>query len=335
GGAELPFDNEGGRLGLDFAEVSVMRRLHRDGENQYLINGAGVRRLDLVELLSDLGLGQGMHSIIGQGKVEAILASKPEERRALVEEAAGLGAFKQRRHRAELKLARVALQVERARDMEEEVRKRLRPLALQATAAERAEKLVGEIERRRGRIAAAELERIERRLEEVMERKVAAELERKQRDERLSGVLAERRHAEEELGEAAGRHEQATAALYRLRSAIERVELRREGAEESAKNLHAEAARPRLPIVGDTTYEGALVAARAWEAAPADFSRALNRLREAHAEGVDAVLVHTGGQVWFATGSIGQAAEIARMRPHDALASASERVASLLEGAAE
>ena len=104
-----------------------------------------VRRTDLVELLADVGLGSAMHSIVGQGKVEQVLASKPEDRRAFVEEAAGLGKFKRRRHRAELKLARVALQVERARDVEDEVRKRLRPLALQATAAERAEKLAVEI----------------------------------------------------------------------------------------------------------------------------------------------------------------------------------------------
>ena len=332
---ELLFDNEDGSGPLEFSEVSIARRLHRGGEGEYLVNKARVRRTDLVELLADVGLGAELHSVIGQGRVEQILASKPAERRALVEEAAGLGAFKQRRHRAELKLARVELQVERARDVEEEVRKRLRPLALQATAAERAEKLAGEIEQRRARIAAAELEVVERRLAEVMERKTAADLERKQRDERLSGVLEERRRAEEELAEAAGRHEQATAALYRLRSAIERVELRREGAEESAMNLRAEAARPKLPILGDQSYEGALAAARAWDATPADFSRALNRLREAHAEGVDAVLVHTDRQVWFATGSIGQAAETPRERPHDELAAASERVASLLEGAAE
>ena len=104
-----------------------------------------MRRTDLVELLADVGLGGTMHSIVSQGKVDAVLASRPEDRRALVEEAAGLGKFKRRRHRAELKLARVATQVERARDVEEEVRKRLRPLALQATAAERAEKLAGEI----------------------------------------------------------------------------------------------------------------------------------------------------------------------------------------------
>jgi len=139
---ELVFDNEGGSFGeLDFSEVSVTRRLVRGGEGQYFVNRAAVRRTDLVELLADVGLGSAMHSIVGQGKVEHVLASKPEDRRALVEEAAGLGKFKRRRHRAELRLARVALQVERARDVEDEVRKRLRPLALQATAAERAQKL--------------------------------------------------------------------------------------------------------------------------------------------------------------------------------------------------
>ena len=106
---ELLFDNEDGALEeLPFAEVSFMRRLHRGGEGQYLVNRSPVRRTDLVELLADVGLGGAMGSIISQGRVEEILGSKPEERRLLVEEAAGLGRFKRRRHRAELKLARVA-----------------------------------------------------------------------------------------------------------------------------------------------------------------------------------------------------------------------------------
>src|SRR4051795_12648162 len=163
---ELLFDNEDGTGPLDYSELAITRRLHRGGEGQYLLNRTPVRRLDLVELLADLGLGQGLHSIIGQGKVEAILASKPEERRALIEEAAGLGRFKARRHRAELKLGRVAIQVDRARDLEEEVKKRLRPLALQATAAERAEKLRGEIAKLRARIAELDLATLaERRVE--------------------------------------------------------------------------------------------------------------------------------------------------------------------------
>jgi chromosome segregation ATPase len=332
---ELLFDNEDGEGAVEFSELSIARRLHRGGEGEYLVNRARVRRTDVVELLAEVGLGTELHSVIGQGRVEQILGSKPAERRALVEEAAGLGRFKQRRHRAELKLARVEIQVERARDLEEEVRKRLRPLALQATAAQRAEKLAGEIEARRGRIAAAELERIERRLAEVAERRTEAELDRKTRDDKLGGVLDERRRAEEELAEAAGRHEQATAALYRLRSAVERVELRREQAEEVGGALRADAATPRLPVVGDPTYEGALAAARGWVVAPSDFSRALTRLREAYNEGVDAVLVHAGSQVWFASGSMGRAEEPPRSTLLDGLAESSERAAGLLAGAAE
>ncbi|MGD0716380.1 MAG: AAA family ATPase, partial [Gaiellaceae bacterium] len=173
---ELLFDNSDGTLPVDYAELAIARRLHRGGEGQYLVNRTAVRRLDLIELLADLGLGQGMHSIIGQGKVEAILASRPEERRALIEEAAGLGRFKTRRHRAELKLARVAVQVERARDLEDEVRKRLRPLALQATAAERAEKLRGELALLHARIAELDLAALDERLAEAAERRAAEAL---------------------------------------------------------------------------------------------------------------------------------------------------------------
>jgi len=227
---ELLFDNSDGTLAVDYAELAIARRLHRGGEGQYLVNRTPVRRLDLVELLADLGLGQGMHSIIGQGKVEAILASRPEERRALIEEAAGLGRFKARRHRAELKLARVAVQVERARDLEEEVRKRLRPLALQATAAERAEKLRGELAMLRARIAELDLGALDERLAAADDRRAAAAIGKRGAEERLDSVLAERGRAEEELADAAGRREQGMQALYRLRSAAERLAIRRESA---------------------------------------------------------------------------------------------------------
>ena len=233
---ELLFDNEDGALPeLDFSEISIARRLHRGGEGQYLINRAAVRRTDLVELLADVGLGGSHGSVISQGKVEEILASKPEERRALIEDAAGLGKFKRRRHRAELKLARVQVQVERARDLEAEVKARLRPLALQATAAERAEKLRGEIAGLRARVAELDLAEIDERLGEVEERRAAAALERKRTDERLEALLAERNRVEEELAAAAGRGEGATSALYRLRSGAERLELRREAALELAE----------------------------------------------------------------------------------------------------
>ncbi len=242
---ELLFDNPDGDGPLPYSELSVARRLHRGGEGQYLLNRTAVRRIDLVELLADLGLGGGMHSIIGQGRVEEILGSKPEERRELLEEAAGLGRFKRRKHRAELKLARVAIQVERARDVEAEVKKRLRPLALQATAAERAQKLLGELASLRARVAELDLAALQERLEDGEGRRTAAVLARKHADERLDSLLEERRRAEEELADAAGRREEATATLYRLRSARERLELRRESAESLLERLRAELSQPR------------------------------------------------------------------------------------------
>jgi chromosome segregation ATPase len=208
-----------------------------------------VRRTDLVELLADVGLGGGHSSVIGQGRVEEILSSKPEHRRALLEEAAGLGKFKARRHRAELKLARVQVQAERARDLEAEVRKRLRPLALQATAAERAEKLKDEIAAVEARLAELELEELGQAAAEIEERRTAATMARKAANAKLEELLVERNQAEEDLADAAGRREEATAALYRLRSAADRLELRREAAEALIERLRAEPLR--LPTVDD------------------------------------------------------------------------------------
>jgi chromosome segregation protein len=278
---ELLFDNGDGALPVDYAELSVARRLHRGGEGQYLVNRAAVRRLDLVELLADLGLGQGMHSIISQGKVEAILASRPAERRALIEEAAGLGRFKARRHRAELKLARVAVEVERARDVEAEVRKRLRPLALQATAAERAQKLGVEIGRLRARVAELDLAAHEERLREIESRRGSALTARAEVDGRLELLLAERGRAEEELADAAGVREQALQALYRLRSSAERLDLRRESATAllvEARSRHGAAAAD----AGDPAAELAELE-RAWEAAAAAAQTAAVE-RESNAE---------------------------------------------------
>jgi chromosome segregation protein len=238
---ELVFDNEDGTWpDLDFSEVSIARRLVRGAEGQYLVNRAAVRRTDLVEILADVGLGSAMHSIVGQGKVEQVLASKPEDRRAFVEEAAGLGKFKRRRHRAELKLARVALQVERARDVEDEVRKRLRPLALQATAAERAEKLGAEIAGLRARVAQLDLTDSGSRRAEAQERRDAAAFSKRGAQGRLEGLLSDRARAEEELSDAAGRREAAVAARYRLQGGIERLELRAESASALLERFSAE-----------------------------------------------------------------------------------------------
>src|SRR5690348_12184611 len=122
---ELVLSNEDGRLPLPHAEVSVMRRLRRDGDSDYLLARQVVRRLDVQEALAEAGLGRELHCIVSQGNVDEILLSRPSERRGLIEEAAGLGSFKRRRHRAELKLAHVRSDLERAADLEREVRSRL------------------------------------------------------------------------------------------------------------------------------------------------------------------------------------------------------------------
>jgi chromosome segregation protein len=273
---ELVFDNEDDTWPeLDFSEVSIARRFARGAEGQYLVNGASVRRTDLVELLADVGLGSAMHSIVGQGKVEQVLSSKAEDRRAFVEEAAGLGKFKRRRHRAELKLARVAIQVERAHDVEEEVRKRLRPLALQATAAERSEKLALEVASLRARIAQLDLTDSGARRSEVEGRKDAASLARRGAQSRLEGLLGDRTRAEDELSDAAGRREAAVAALYRLQGGIERLGLRGEAATALLERFRSE-----VPADFDETSESSNAARLELEAARrAEVSRVAERER--------------------------------------------------------
>ena len=113
-----------------------MRRVARDGSSQYFINQSACRLTDVVELMARVGLGKELHSIIGQGKVESFLAGKPEDRRSQIEEAAGLGTYKRRRERAELKLREVRRNLERAELLEREVGSQLAPLRRQANAAE-------------------------------------------------------------------------------------------------------------------------------------------------------------------------------------------------------
>ncbi len=273
---DLLFDNaDGAWPDLPFAEVSVARRLQRGGEGQYLVNRAAVRRIDLVELLSDVGLGGGLRSVISQGRVETVLNSKPQERRELIEEAAGLGRFKRRRHRAELKLARVGVQVERARDLEDEVRKRLRPLALQATAAERAEKLAVEIGRLQAAIATLDLARLDERRTASEARREVTAAERQVLDAKIAALVAERERTEEELTDSAGVREQATAALYRLRSSGERIALRREAAASLSASLRSEleAVRTHDPSASVELERAARDAASSAQAAAGERAR--------------------------------------------------------------
>lgn len=131
----LTLSNTDGTLPIEFSEVTITRRLYRSGESDYYINNSPCRLLDIQELLSDSGLGKGLYSIIGQGRLEEILSSKPEERRILLEEAAGILKHKRRKDRAIRKLSSMEQNLQRAKDISQEVGRQLKPLQNQANKA--------------------------------------------------------------------------------------------------------------------------------------------------------------------------------------------------------
>jgi len=132
----LCLSNTDGTLPIEFTEVTITRRLYRSGESDYYINNSPCRLLDIQELLSDSGLGKGMYSIIGQGRLEELLNSKPEEKRVLIEDAAGILKHKKRKDRALKRLASMDQNLQRAKDISQEVSRQLKPLKNQANKAQ-------------------------------------------------------------------------------------------------------------------------------------------------------------------------------------------------------
>src|SRR6266480_2508356 len=114
---EVVLDNSDAEGDGDFSEISIRRRMERNGDGEYRLNGERCRLVDVIEALADANLGNEMHSVISQGRVEEIVHSRPRERRLLVEEAAGLGKHRKRRRRAQLKLERTQDNVDRAIDV--------------------------------------------------------------------------------------------------------------------------------------------------------------------------------------------------------------------------
>lgn len=133
----LVLDNTERLLPVDFNEVAVTRRMYRSGESEYLINNSPCRLMDIQDILHDSGLGKETHSIISQGKLDAILQSRPEERRALVEEAAGISKHKRRKERAAKKIASMDDSITRAKDISKEITRQLRPLERQVERAKK------------------------------------------------------------------------------------------------------------------------------------------------------------------------------------------------------
>jgi chromosome segregation protein len=240
---EIVLDNSDGTVELPLSEISITRRLERGGEGGYRLNGARCRLTDVIEVLSDTGLGKETHSVISQGRVDAIVTSKPRDRRLLIEEAAGLGKHRKRRRRAQLKLERTQENLDRALDIEREARTRLRPLKRQAEAAELHERLEHQILQARWELAtdAARACRVELAVAEA--RVAETRSQRSGIDASLAQTIERRGHAERALSERAERHDALAARLYEARSARERLGLRAEQAEAAARALTLRVAR--------------------------------------------------------------------------------------------
>ncbi len=207
----LTIDNGSGMLPIEFSEVTISRTLFRSGTSEYAINAVPCRLLDVQELLSDSGVGRTQHVIVGQGQLDAVLEARPEERRAVIEEAAGVLKFRRRKEKAERRLESTEGNLVRLSDLVREVRRQLRPLERQAEAAQRHGALVEELHGLRLHLAGRE----------------------------LAGLQARQAAAAEGSGRLAEDDASARAELRRLDDAVEqaRVELTAAGADDLAEPL--------------------------------------------------------------------------------------------------
>jgi chromosome segregation protein len=159
----LTIDNSAGKLATDLAEITITRTLFRSGDSEYAINGAPCRLLDVQELLSDTGVGRQQHVIISQGQLDAILNARPEDRRGVIEEAAGVLKFRRRRERSERRLASTDENLERLFDLVREVKRQIRPLERQAAAARSHTEMADELRAVRVHEAGMEIAALDRR----------------------------------------------------------------------------------------------------------------------------------------------------------------------------
>ena len=163
----LTLDNASGRLPVDGAEVTISRTLFRNGDSEYAINGTVCRLLDVQELLGDSGVGRQQHMIIGQGQLDSILNSSSENRRAVIEEAAGVLKHRRRKERAERRLSQTQENLERLGDLVREVRRQMRPLERQAASARSYADVERELRTARMALFADRLQSFDRRGAEV------------------------------------------------------------------------------------------------------------------------------------------------------------------------
>jgi chromosome segregation protein len=234
---EIVIDNADAAVDVPMAEISILRRLDRNGDGEYRLNGARCRLVDVLEVLSDTGLGKEMHSVVSQGRVETIVTSKPRERRLLIEEAAGLGKHRKRRRRAQLKLERTQDNLDRALDVEREARSRLRPLKRQAEAAELHARIERQTVEARWELVRDVARARHADLASASAAATAARAAREEADGQLAEVTARRQAVDEALAARSEQREAFARRVYRARSAAERIELRLERTRTLADDL--------------------------------------------------------------------------------------------------
>ncbi len=217
----LTIDNSSGKLPLEMAEVTITRLLFRSGESEYAINGQPCRLLDVQELLSDTGVGRNQHMIIGQGQLETVLSARPEDRRAIIEDAAGVRKHRRRRERAERRLEATQENLERLGDLLREVRRQIRPLERQAAAARSHAELSAELMALRRHLAGVELLTLAERERSANEKLGALQEECEELEATLSAVDVAASAAANEL--ASRREDDLASTLGKARALLERA----------------------------------------------------------------------------------------------------------------
>jgi chromosome segregation protein len=280
---ELVLDDSDGTLGLGMPEISIVRRLQRTGEGEYRLAGARCRLVDVIELLSDTGLGKEMHSVISQGRVESIVTSKPRDRRLLIEEAAGLGKHRKRRRRAQLKLERTLDNLDRALDVEREARSRLRPLKRQAEAAGLHARLERQVLEARWELARDGVRARRIAVAETQEAVAAARAQRAEVAGELERVAKKREAAEEALAARSAQREELSRRCFTARAAGERLSYRADSVRAARAAIEDRLMRAQAALEAEAGSEDEAADTGAAERAAAleESLSALDRDREA------------------------------------------------------
>ncbi|UGT42100.1 AAA family ATPase [Nocardia yamanashiensis] len=236
----LTIDNSDGALPIDYAEVSITRRMFRDGAGEYEINGNSCRLMDVQELLSDSGIGREMHVIVGQGRLSAILESRPEDRRAFIEEAAGVLKHRRRKEKAVRKLDAMQSNLARLTDLTTELRRQLKPLGRQAEVARRAATVQSELRDARLRLAADDLVSRRNDLQSQQSKEAYAREQQVNVQAELDAANAALAQQEFELARLTPSAEAAAQTWFQLSALTERVNATIRIARDRARNLTIE-----------------------------------------------------------------------------------------------